>query len=151
MTNSGVYVGKHEPWHQKLEAFTYSVCHLPEFTSLLARRRCRRVRSQLLAFAEPLTQFVLQARGGSGEVSRSAPPPSADLSGQANHQQRDGAGEDEESRATDAAAKPFSGETSDMRRAPPPHRQTDCGVILIRHRLRTARTARVCVNNVMCL
>lgn len=54
----------------------------------------------------------LQACRGGGEVSRPAPTPSADLSGQTNHQQGDGTREDEESRAIDAAKEPCSGETS---------------------------------------
>lgn len=45
-------------------------------------------------------------------VSRFAAAPPAHLSGQTNHQQRDGAGEDEESRADDAAAKPRHGKAS---------------------------------------
>lgn len=46
-------------------------------------------------------------------VSRPAAAPPADLPGQTNDQQRDGAGEDEESRADDAAAQPHGGEMSD--------------------------------------
>lgn len=107
-------LGKHEPWHQKLEAFTHFVCHLPEFTSVLACR-CDGVS---LRSNSVVVCALMQARGGSGAVSRPAPPPSADLPGQTNHQQRDGAGEDEEGRATDAAAKPRSGETPNMWRAP---------------------------------
>lgn len=59
--------------------------------------------------------ICLQARGGGGEVCRPAPPPPADISGQANHQQRDGARKDEARRATDAAKKPCGGETPLMK------------------------------------
>lgn len=60
--------------------------------------------------------LCVQACWGGGEVSWAAPPSPADVSGQTNHQQRDGAGEDEESRADDAAEKPCSGEASPERR-----------------------------------
>lgn len=56
--------------------------------------------------------IYLQACWGGGEVFRPASTPSAHLPGQTNHRQRDGAGEDEEGRATDAATKPCSGDTS---------------------------------------
>lgn len=55
--------------------------------------------------------ILFQAGGGGGQVPGPAAAPSADLSGQTDDQQGDGAGEDEESRATDAAAEPCSGET----------------------------------------
>jgi len=53
----------------------------------------------------------VQAYRGGGEVPGSAAAPPADLPGQTDREQRDGAGEDEESRAADAAAEPSGGET----------------------------------------
>lgn len=69
--------------------------------------------------AQPFTPCVspcvfVQACRGGGEVPGASAAPPADVSGQTNHQQRDGAGEDEEGRATDAAAKPPDGESGSM-------------------------------------
>lgn len=60
--------------------------------------------------------MCLQASRGGGEVSGPSPTAAADISGQANDQQRDGAGEDEEGRAADAATKPCGGETTPFTR-----------------------------------
>ena len=48
----------------------------------------------------------VQAGGGGGLVSWPAPSQTADLPDQADDQQRDGPGEDEESRETDATTQP---------------------------------------------
>lgn len=109
----------------KVEAFCQFVWHPTGFTSVSARRRyecvfnlCVSLGVCVQLFTEPV--YVSQARRGGGEVPRSASASSADVSGQTNHQQRDGAREDEESRAADAATKPCSGETSNT-----PHVQPD--------------------------
>lgn len=85
--------------------------------------------------------WCLQTHRGGGVVSRPAAAPPADLSGQTNHQQRDGAGEDEESRANDATAEPCGGEMSDPvesngRRGDRTHYRSSrrvCSYDLVRH------------------
>lgn len=66
----------------------------------------------MLRRLQHISFLYFQACWGGGEVYRPASAPSADVSGQTNHQQRDGAGKDEEGRATDAAAKPCSSNAS---------------------------------------
>lgn len=125
MTDSGFYSGKHEPWHQKWKHFVSlfdiqqgsPLCQLVAVMSVCFNL-CVSLGVCVQLFTEPV--YVSQARRGGGEVPRSASASSADVSGQTNHQQRDGAREDEESRAADAATKPCSGETSNT-----PHVQPD--------------------------
>lgn len=113
---------KQQPRHQKLEALCYCSSSnrvqpsVSCITSAFVFTACKQRASRLFVFTAGF-----QARRGGGEVSRPASAPPADVPGQTNHQQRDGAGEDEEGRATDAAAKPSTGETR-ARVAPGPAR-----------------------------